>query len=127
MFGVWLRSELAAGLSAISEVIPPAAGNPDTMHSEVEESKEGMILISLGGRPSSAEECGGRVCSSRRADASFKVSGGDFVRFPCAFAAQFELQMPNPVPSFPSHPTPVQRRWEEASDLAQTAPLKAVF
>lgn len=101
MFGVWLRSELAAGPSAISEVIGPAAGYPDTMHSEVEESKEGMILISLGSgqvqRRNVEEGC------SRRADASFKVSGGYFVRSPCAFAAQLELQMPNAIPSLPPH------------------------
>lgn len=56
MFGFWLRGELAAGPKAISEVIAPAACYPDTMHSEAEESKEGMILISLGGP---AKFCGG--------------------------------------------------------------------
>lgn len=45
----------------MSAVVAPAAGYPDTMHAEAEESKEGRILISLGGWPSSAEECGGRA------------------------------------------------------------------
>lgn len=56
MFEFWLRGELAAGPRAISEVFAPAAGCPDTMHSEAEESKEGMILISLWGQ---AKFCGG--------------------------------------------------------------------
>lgn len=56
MFGFWLRGELAAGPRTISEVIAPAAGYADTMHSEAEDSKEGMILISLAGP---AKFCGG--------------------------------------------------------------------
>lgn len=96
-------SELAAGPSAISEVTAPAAGDPDTMHSEAEESKEGRILISLGASQllrRNVEE--GR---SKGADGSLTVSRGYFVLLPCALTTLLELRLPDPVPFSPRSPS----------------------
>lgn len=83
------------------------------MHSEAEESKEGMILISQG----PAKFCGGMWRKGVVGEQmKVIVSCGYFVRFPCSLLTPLELHLPIPV-----------RGWEEGSDLAQPAHYSLLF
>lgn len=105
----------------MSAVIAPAAGYPDTMHSEAEESKEGMALISwglVGGGSGQVPRRNVEERRSRGADGSFTTSGGYFV------AAQLELTIQSPVPCSPRSPNETRRGRVRSS---AGSPLKAAL
>lgn len=94
---VLASKHICSSSESMSAVVAPAAAHPDTMHSEAEESKEGMFLISMGGSHQVLRR-NVDVVRSRGPDGSLKGSDGYFVCFPCAFEVPLDRNAPNPVP-----------------------------